>query len=216
MSPGYKDTTRKPKSQSSQWNHSMSPRPKKVCQVHSNVKVTLTAFFDSRDMVHHEYTPQGQTITKEYYRDFLRHLCDAVRHKRPQLWSTGNFCLHHDNAPAHSSHLIQIFLAKIQTPVFRHSTKHYITQMLLVINWRYWQVGKNSRICIKVPGRLMQARFIEIQRVIAKKKSDIFLTDLVNILVGVTCIPLHGLNFFFYENSGWIKFQYSTTRWLEF
>src|SRR5215469_6723562 len=63
---GYDPET---KSQSSQWKHSSSPRPKKARQVRSNVKVMLTAFFDSRGVVHHEYAPQGQTINKEYYRD---------------------------------------------------------------------------------------------------------------------------------------------------
>ena len=63
-------------------------------------------------IVHHEYAPQGQTITKEYYRDVIPRLRDAVRCKRPELWSTGNWRLHHDNAPAHSSHLIQIFYRK--------------------------------------------------------------------------------------------------------
>ena len=48
-------------SQSSQWKHSSSPRPKKARQVRSNVKVMLTAFFDSRGVVHHEYAPQGQS-----------------------------------------------------------------------------------------------------------------------------------------------------------
>ena len=33
-----------------------------------------------------------------------------MRRKRPELWSIGNWLLHHDNAPAHSSHLIQTFL----------------------------------------------------------------------------------------------------------
>ncbi|XP_049522073.1 protein GVQW3-like [Dermacentor silvarum] len=99
------------KSQSSKWKHSPSPRPKKARQVRSNVKVMLTAFFDSRGVVHHEYAPQGQTITKEYYSDVLRRLRDAVRRKRPELWSTGNWHIHYDNAPAHSSHLIQTFLA---------------------------------------------------------------------------------------------------------
>ena len=38
---------------------------------------------------------------------------DAVRRKRSDLWSTGNWDLHHDNAPVHSSHFIQnFFLAK--------------------------------------------------------------------------------------------------------
>ncbi|XP_022239456.1 histone-lysine N-methyltransferase SETMAR-like [Limulus polyphemus] len=84
---GYDPET---KSQSSQWKHSTSPRPKKARQVRSNVNMMLTVFFDSRGVVHHEYAPQGQTITKEYYRDVLRRLCDAVRRKRPELWSTGN------------------------------------------------------------------------------------------------------------------------------
>ena len=38
---------------------------------------------------------QGQTIAKEYYRDVLLHLRDAVRGKTPELWSTGNWRLHH-------------------------------------------------------------------------------------------------------------------------
>ncbi|XP_068201628.1 histone-lysine N-methyltransferase SETMAR-like [Palaemon carinicauda] len=84
---GYDPET---KSQSSQWKHSTSPRPKKACQVHSYVKVMLTVFFNSHGVVHHEYAPQGQTITKEYYRDVLHRLHDAVRRKRPELWSTGN------------------------------------------------------------------------------------------------------------------------------
>ena len=63
-------------------------------QVHSNVKVMLTAFVYFRGVIHHEYAPQGQTITKEYYRDVLRRLRDAVGRKRPELWSTCNWRLH--------------------------------------------------------------------------------------------------------------------------
>ncbi|XP_049267279.1 protein GVQW3-like [Rhipicephalus sanguineus] len=65
---GHDQETR---SQSSRWKHSTSPRPKKARQVRSNVKLMLSAFFDSRGVVHHEYAPQGQTITKEYNRDVL-------------------------------------------------------------------------------------------------------------------------------------------------
>ncbi|XP_037504875.1 protein GVQW3-like [Rhipicephalus sanguineus] len=112
---GYDPET---KSQSSQWKHSTSPRPKKARQVRSNVKVMLSTFFDFRGVVDREYAPQGQTITKEYYRDVLRHLRDAVRRKRPELWSTGNWRIH---APAHSSHLVQTFLAKSQTPLVQQA-----------------------------------------------------------------------------------------------
>ena len=48
------------------------------------------------------------------------------------------------------------------------STKHYLIQMLLVINWPYWQA---------VQAHLMEAHFIEIHQVY-KKKSDTFLTEL--------------------------------------
>ena len=73
--------------------------PKKARQVCSNVKVMLTCFFDSRDTVHHEYAPEGQTINKEYYLEILRRLRDAVQRKRPKMLARKNGQLYHDNAP---------------------------------------------------------------------------------------------------------------------
>ena len=90
-------------------------------QVRSNYKVMLTDFFNSRELVHNEYALQGQKINKEYYRDVLRRLRDAVRRKREDLWSSGNWRLHYDNAPAHSSHLIKNFWQKKQTPVLQQA-----------------------------------------------------------------------------------------------
>jgi hypothetical protein len=110
---GYDPET---KVQSSQWKHSSSPRPKHAQRVRSKVKALLTVFFEYRGIVHHSYAPEGQTINKEYYLEVIRHLRDAVQHNRPDLWASCNWQLHHDNASAHSSHLIQIFLAK------RHSS----------------------------------------------------------------------------------------------
>jgi len=75
-------------------------------------------FFDHEGIVHHEYAPPGQTVTKDYYIEVLRRLRDSVRRKRQQLWASGDWHLHHDNAPAHSSALVQIFLVK-----------HHITQV---------------------------------------------------------------------------------------
>ena len=62
--------------------------------------------------MHYEFTPRGQTINKEYYVEVLKRLRDAVRRKGPRFWSSGDWFLHHDNAPAHSSNLVQQFLAK--------------------------------------------------------------------------------------------------------
>jgi hypothetical protein len=98
---GYDPET---KVQSSQWKHSLSPRPKKAERAWSKVKVLLTVFFDYRGIVHYSYAPEGQTINKEYYVEVICHLCDAVRCKRPDLWALRNWQLHHDNVPAHSSH----------------------------------------------------------------------------------------------------------------
>ena len=74
--------------------------------------VMLTVFFFDHDVVHHEYAPPGQTITKDYYIEVLRRLTDAVRRKREQLWGSGDWHLHHDNAPVNSSSLVQTFLVK--------------------------------------------------------------------------------------------------------
>ena len=45
------------------------------------------------------------------------------------------------------------------------STKHYFTQILLAINWRYWQSGKISRMSMKVQFCLVQVRLIEIHQI---------------------------------------------------
>ena len=72
----------------------------------------LLAFFDSECILHYEYAPDGQTINKEFYLEFLRHLHESVRRKRPEKWREGDWILHEDNVPAHTSHLVQRFLAK--------------------------------------------------------------------------------------------------------
>jgi hypothetical protein len=84
---GYDPET---KVQLSQWKHSSSPRPKKAHRVWSKVKVLLTVFFDYHGIVHHSYAPEGQTINKEYYLEFIHHLHDVVRRKRPDLWASRN------------------------------------------------------------------------------------------------------------------------------
>jgi hypothetical protein len=81
---------------------------KKARQVQSKAKVMLTVFFDHEGVVHHEYAPEGQTVNKGYYVKIFRWLCDAVRRKQPAPWKQGDWRLHHDNTPAHSSHLVQL------------------------------------------------------------------------------------------------------------
>jgi len=69
-------------------------------------------FFDSEGIVCHEYAPDRQTINKEIYVEVLRRLRVSFHRKRSEKWRDGNWNLHHDNVPAHTSHLVQQFLAK--------------------------------------------------------------------------------------------------------
>jgi len=72
----------------------------------------LLALFDSEGIVNHKYALDGQTINREFYVEVLRRLRESVRRKRPEEWRDGDWILHHDNAPAHTSLLVQWFLAK--------------------------------------------------------------------------------------------------------
>jgi len=110
---GYDPET---KQMSSQWTTSSSPRLKKVWQVKSNIKTMLIAFFDIDRLAHHEFVPTGQMVNKEFYITVLQRLCDAVRRHRPEKWHSGNWILHHDNAPAHRAVTTNEFLAKHNIP----------------------------------------------------------------------------------------------------
>ena len=66
-------------------------------------------FFYSEVIVHHEYAPDGQTINKEFCVEVLRRLRESVRRKRLEKWRDGDWIVHHDNAPTHTSQLVQQF-----------------------------------------------------------------------------------------------------------
>ena len=111
---GYDPET---KQMSSQWSSSSSPRPKKAREVKSNIKTMLIAFFDIDGLVHHEFVPTGQTVNKEFYKTVLQRLRDALRRHRPEKWRSGNWILHHDNAPAHRAVITNEFLVKHNFPL---------------------------------------------------------------------------------------------------
>ena len=69
---------------------------------------------DWEGVVHHKHTPPGQTINKEYYLNVLSLLRNAICQKWWQLWTSGDWQLHHGNMPAHASCLVQSFLVKHQ------------------------------------------------------------------------------------------------------
>ena len=97
---GYNQET---KQTSSQWETPNSPKAKKVQQVRSNVKIMLISVFDANGIVHKEFVPPGKTVNQQFYLKVLKRLRDSVRKKLPEVWSSGDWFLHHDNAPAHTA-----------------------------------------------------------------------------------------------------------------
>ena len=61
------------KQQSLEWKSASSPRPKKARLFKSKIKVMLIVFFDVHGIVHLEFLPQGQTLT----RMFTKTSCDV-------------------------------------------------------------------------------------------------------------------------------------------
>jgi hypothetical protein len=84
--------------------------------VKSNIKIVLIAFFDIDGLVRHEFVPTGQTVNKELYKTVLQRLRDSVRRHCPEKWRSGNWILHHDNAPAHRAVTTNEFLVKHNIP----------------------------------------------------------------------------------------------------
>ena len=76
--------------------------------------------FDYEGVLHYEFAPRGQIINKEYYLEVLKRSRDAVGRKRSRFWPSGDWLLHHNNAPANSSKNVQQFLAKHKNVQLRH------------------------------------------------------------------------------------------------
>ena len=111
---GYDPET---KAHSLVWKSSSSPQPKKAQQVRSKTNMLLTVPNPHQSrrccgVVHHEFASAGQTASKEYYLQFTRCLCDTGCHKQPEELLSGHGQIHQDNAPAHSSQLVQHFSAR--------------------------------------------------------------------------------------------------------
>ena len=80
----------------------------------------LIVFFDVRGIVHQEFIPPGQTVNQEFYLDVLRRLRENVRRKRPELWRSGEWFLHQDNAPAHTALSVTGYLASLGWTIIPH------------------------------------------------------------------------------------------------
>ncbi len=80
----------------------------------------LTAFFDSKGLIHHEYVPYGQTVNATFYLSVLKRLVARIHHVRLEYREPRSWCLSQENAKAHATHIIQQYFAKYQITVLNH------------------------------------------------------------------------------------------------
>jgi len=77
-------------------------------------------FFHVKGIVHYESVPNGQTVNQVYLLEVLERLREKVRRKRPEIFSSNSWILHHDNAPAHTALSVRKFLTTKQITVLEH------------------------------------------------------------------------------------------------
>ena len=116
----YDPTT---KCQSAEWKSPASPKGKKVPLQKSKVKTMLVCFYDSRGIIHHEFVPEGQTVTGIFYFSVMESLWKRIRRVRPENSAPGTWFLLHDNAPVHRAVYVRIFSPKtsVRAPSSAHS-----------------------------------------------------------------------------------------------
>ena len=84
-------------------------------------------------VVRHEYAPPGQlrrSTTSLFFAGWRGNTTKVA-----QLWASGDWQLHHDNTPAHVSHLLQNFLAKHQ--ITRVTQPHYSPDLVPCDFWLF-------------------------------------------------------------------------------
>jgi hypothetical protein len=106
--------------QSSEWKSPNSPRPNVARQVHSSFKKMLISHFDVAGIVHREFVSLRQRANQKFYLNVLKRLCKNLQRNNPEKWQSGDWFLHHDSAPAHSTLNVQQFLAKNKIVVVSH------------------------------------------------------------------------------------------------
>ena len=100
--------------------HAGSPRPKKARQSKFTQKLMMIPFFDSMGIIYIHWVPTGITVNKEYYIEVLREFRKTFRRKRPELFESGQWHFHQDNAPVHKSILVTDYLTQMGIKMVPH------------------------------------------------------------------------------------------------
>ena len=71
-------------------------------------------------LIYSHWVPHGQTVNKDYYVEVLREFRKRFRRKRPELFRTGQWHFHQDNAPCHRSILVTNYLTEMGIKTVPH------------------------------------------------------------------------------------------------
>jgi histone-lysine N-methyltransferase SETMAR len=100
-----------------EWVRKGDPPPTAVRPTTYQSKVLYTIFFTSEGVVAKVMSPPTSTITAAYYKEtVLPTVLAGLREKQP----SGKIHLHHDNAPAHRSSLVQLYLQEQEVDLVPH------------------------------------------------------------------------------------------------
>jgi hypothetical protein len=105
---------------------SLTNKKLQVTKFKQNIML-IAFFFKNLGVVHHDLGPVGQTVNSAFCIKVLKHLSNTIQHSRPEKWGN-NQILHHDNAPCHTSLIVQQFLVMNQIPT---TPNHHILEISL-------------------------------------------------------------------------------------
>ena len=71
-------------------------------------------------IIYIHWVPTGITVNKEYYIEVLREFRKTFRRKRPELFESGQWHFHQDNAPVHKSILVTDYLTQMGIKTVPH------------------------------------------------------------------------------------------------
>jgi hypothetical protein len=80
----------------------------------------LIIVFDSQGAVHKEILPNGQIVNAQFYKRVMDCLLKRTQRMRPEAFSSRDFFLLHDNAPAHKAASVGQFLIKKKFTALYH------------------------------------------------------------------------------------------------
>jgi histone-lysine N-methyltransferase SETMAR len=107
------------KQQSKQWLKKGEPVPFKAKVHTTRAKQVVLAFFDSKDLIYTNYVLRGTTVNAMYIVEALGNFIKFFKKKRP-IMAAGEWFLHWDNAPVHTTAIATDWLAARRVQMLQH------------------------------------------------------------------------------------------------